>query len=87
MPTALSLGPDTEHQLYVATFLLCGVISALLVAATALYVIRRHARSREKLQNLTAPDTEASKDYQVLSFPNSLNLTLTIRNRGSDKLT
>jgi heme/copper-type cytochrome/quinol oxidase subunit 2 len=50
----------------VATFLLCGVIIAVLVAATALYVIRRHARSREKLQNLTAPDTEASKDYQVL---------------------
>jgi receptor-type tyrosine-protein phosphatase N len=63
------LGPDTEHQLYVVTFLLCGVISALLVAATALYVIRRHARSREKLQNLTAPDTEASKDYQVRRFP------------------
>jgi hypothetical protein len=41
------------------------VIAAVLIAATALFVIRRHARSREKLQNLTAPDTEASKDYQV----------------------
>ncbi|XP_069677518.1 receptor-type tyrosine-protein phosphatase N2 isoform X2 [Periplaneta americana] len=66
LPTVLSLGPDTEHELYVATFLLCGVIAAVLIAATALFVIRRHARSREKLQNLTAPDTEASKDYQEL---------------------
>jgi hypothetical protein len=75
------LGPDKEHELYVATFLLCGVISALLVAATALYVIRRHARSREKLQNLTAPETEASKDYQVLDFINSQALTLTTQRK------
>ena len=47
------------------------MIAAVLIAAAALYVIRRHARSREKLQNLTAHDTEASKDYQVglLTFP------------------
>ncbi|PNF34880.1 Receptor-type tyrosine-protein phosphatase N2 [Cryptotermes secundus] len=66
LPTVLRANPDTEHELYVATFLLCGVIAAVLIAAAALYVIRRHARSREKLQNLTAPDTEASKDYQEL---------------------
>nr|CAD7402735.1 unnamed protein product [Timema cristinae] len=36
------------------------------VAAAALYLIRRHMRSRDKLNNLTAPDTEASKDYQEL---------------------
>lgn len=65
LPTVLRTSPDTEHELYVATFLLCGVIAAVLIAASALFVIRRHARSREKLQNLTAPDTEASKDYQV----------------------
>jgi Flp pilus assembly protein TadB len=68
LPTVLRSNPDTEHELYVATFLLCGVIAAVLIAAAALYVIRRHARSREKLQNLTAPDTEASKDYQVGLF-------------------
>ena len=67
LPTVLSLGPDTEHELYIATFLLCGVFVAVLIAASALFVIRRHARSREKLQNLAAPDTEASKDYQVRS--------------------
>jgi heme/copper-type cytochrome/quinol oxidase subunit 2 len=51
--------------LYIATFLLCGILAAVLVSASILYVIRRHARSRQKLQNLTAPDSEASKDYQV----------------------
>ncbi|KDR20994.1 Receptor-type tyrosine-protein phosphatase N2 [Zootermopsis nevadensis] len=66
LPTVLSLSLDTEHKLYVATFLICGVIAAVLIAASALFVIRRHARSREKLQSLTAPETEASRDYQEL---------------------
>jgi hypothetical protein len=61
------LGPGSKHELYVAAFLVCGVIAAVLISAAVLFVIRRHARSKEKLLDLNDADTEASKDYQVLT--------------------
>ncbi|CAG2061015.1 unnamed protein product, partial [Timema podura] len=52
--------------MYILAFFMCGMLAAVMVAAAALFLIRRHTRSRDKLNNLTAPDTEASKDYQEL---------------------
>lgn len=46
--------------------LVCGVLVALILATIILALIKRHVKSREKLQGLTKPDTEASKDYQDL---------------------
>ncbi|XP_039297087.1 uncharacterized protein LOC111044754 [Nilaparvata lugens] len=66
LPAIMSLVSEADHNLYVFSFILIGVVGAVVISAAALYVIRRHAASREKLQNLTAPDTEASKDYQEL---------------------
>ena len=52
---------------FVLTFVLCGCIAGIVLAVTALYIIRRHARSKEKLHALAAQGdgNEASKDYQV----------------------
>lgn len=61
------LGIDNnEREMWILSFLLCGVIAAVAIAGAALFVIKRHSRTRDKLQNLTQPDTEASKDYQDL---------------------
>lgn len=61
----MSLSTTDEHQLWILSFLLCGVIAAVAISGAALFVIKRHSRTRDKLQNLTQPDSEASKDYQV----------------------
>ncbi|XP_076046373.1 tyrosine phosphatase IA-2 isoform X2 [Oratosquilla oratoria] len=55
-----------EGEILTAAAIVCGVMAALLVAATVLYFLRRHARSKAKLQGLTAHDTESSKDYEDL---------------------
>ncbi|XP_069996312.1 uncharacterized protein IA-2 isoform X6 [Penaeus vannamei] len=56
----------SENHILAAAAIVCGVMAALLVGATVLFFLRRHAKSRAKLQGLTAHDTEASKDYQDL---------------------
>lgn len=57
---------SSEKHILAAAAIVCGVMAALLVAATVLFFLRRHAKSKAKLQGLTAHDTEASKDYQEL---------------------
>ncbi|XP_071546206.1 uncharacterized protein IA-2 isoform X3 [Panulirus ornatus] len=57
---------SSEKHILAAAAIVCGVMAALLVAATVLFFLRRHARSKDKLQKITAHDTEASKDYQEL---------------------
>nr|CAD7198186.1 unnamed protein product [Timema douglasi] len=66
LPLVHAAGTESEHEMYILVFFMCGMLAAVMVAAAALYLIRRHTRSRDKLNNLTAPDTEASKDYQEL---------------------
>ena len=43
-----------------------GLAAALAAAIVIFMIARRHAKSRAKLAGLTAPDPEASKDYQEL---------------------
>ncbi|KAK2579239.1 hypothetical protein KPH14_008206 [Odynerus spinipes] len=43
-----------------------GIAAAIAAAVVTLVIVRRHAKSREKLAGLTTPDPEASKDYQDL---------------------
>ena len=52
---------------FVITFVLCGVIAGCVLAVVALYVVRRHSRSKQKLMQLAGQGEglEASKDYQV----------------------
>lgn len=57
---------ENDNRMFVVTFIVCGVIAGAVIAVGALYVVRRHARSREKLQGLAQLDTEASHDYQDL---------------------
>ncbi|KAL0268125.1 UNVERIFIED_CONTAM: hypothetical protein PYX00_010191 [Menopon gallinae] len=66
LPTVMSQSTVDEHQLWILSFLLCGVIAAVAIAGAAFFVIRRHSRTRQKLQNMTQLDSEASKDYQDL---------------------
>ena len=76
-PAALPLFDDgltRNNNLYIATFALCGVVAAVVVAAFTLYFVRRNVRSKEKFTKLGQedPSMEAcSKDYQVrvLSAP------------------
>lgn len=63
--SAMVFSPVEKHILAAAA-IVCGVMAALVVAASVLYFLRRHAKSKAKLQGLTAHDTEASKDYQDL---------------------
>ena len=68
------------------TFVLCGIIAGCVLAVVALYVIRRHARSKEKLRQLAGgnPDQlEASKDYQVGTIGKTLSLFTTRSVYGS----
>ncbi|XP_055937784.1 receptor-type tyrosine-protein phosphatase N2-like [Argiope bruennichi] len=58
--------PDHDQRLVILTFALCGGVAGILLAAVAAYLVRRHSKSRDKLQNITQPDTEASQDYQDL---------------------
>ena len=64
---------------FVLTFVLCGCIAGLVLAGIALYVVRRHSQSREKLAQIagtSADSGEASKDYQVSHFLVSLILSM-----------
>jgi len=53
---------------FVLTFVLCGVIAGIVLAVIAIYIVRRHTHSREKLAQLasTSDSAEAEKDYQDL---------------------
>lgn len=64
MPTTMSLLGGDERQLWILSFLLCGIIAAVAIISAVFFVIKRHPHAREKIQNLTM-DSEASKDYQV----------------------
>ncbi|CAG9817322.1 unnamed protein product [Phaedon cochleariae] len=55
-----------DSQYYIAIYSICGVLAAIMVASVLLFFIVRHIKSREKLQGIARPDTEASKDYQDL---------------------
>ncbi len=56
------------HRLTTLTLTLCGMIMAALVAGVLVFLYRRNAKFREKLQGFTSrPDLEASLDYQVNS--------------------
>lgn len=57
------INPDNQ---FIVVSLVCGVLVALILATIILSLIRRHVKSKEKLQGLAKPDTEASKDYQDL---------------------
>jgi receptor-type tyrosine-protein phosphatase N len=55
------------HRLTTLTLTLCGMIMAALVAGVLVFLYRRNAKFREKLQGFTSrPDLEASLDYQDL---------------------
>lgn len=66
MQTVISVPLGNNDQFYIVIFMVCGVLLAMIIATALLIVIRRHLKSREKLQGLTRPETEASKDYQDL---------------------
>ncbi|GFY07696.1 reverse transcriptase domain-containing protein [Trichonephila clavipes] len=57
---------DHDKRLVILTLALCGGVAGILLAAITAYLVKRHSRSRDKLQNITQPDTEASQDYQDL---------------------
>ncbi|XP_064648472.1 receptor-type tyrosine-protein phosphatase N2-like isoform X2 [Lineus longissimus] len=58
----------TTPKYFVLTFVLCGCIAGILLAVIAIYLIKRHTRSKAKLAKLAATGAggEASKDYEDL---------------------
>lgn len=65
-PTVVRSLPETLTEFHIILFTICGILLALIIALSALLVIRRHVSRMEKIQGLTRPDSEASKDYQDL---------------------
>lgn len=51
-----------EHEVYVVTVVVCGVLVALALSAGVLYLTRRHGH---KIRNMTSSTEEPSKHYQV----------------------
>lgn len=68
MPAILSIENHSRAQFYLIIIILSGIAGTLLLAIIVLVLIRSQILSRKKLYNLSHPDTEASKDYQVCSF-------------------
>ncbi|KAI5711033.1 hypothetical protein M8J75_013537 [Diaphorina citri] len=66
IPIKLDLKHETDHELFVATLIMCGVFAALISAGAAYYMVRRNSVSRKKLHSLSSQGTEPSKDYQDL---------------------
>ncbi|XP_044755325.1 receptor-type tyrosine-protein phosphatase N2 isoform X2 [Coccinella septempunctata] len=66
MQAVLAAPMINDNEFYIVIFMVCGVLGAMIVAAALLIIIRKHIKSKEKLQGLSKPDTEASKDYQDL---------------------
>ncbi|CAL8095283.1 unnamed protein product [Orchesella dallaii] len=58
----------TSNRMFIATFAVCGLVAAVLISAVALFLVRKHAKSKEKLVRLSQddPSYEACKDYQEL---------------------
>lgn len=59
-----------SNRMFITTFAVCGLVAAVLVAAVALFLVRKHAKSKEKMVRLSQddPSYEACKDYQVIYF-------------------
>ncbi|XP_059163240.1 receptor-type tyrosine-protein phosphatase N2-like [Physella acuta] len=57
-----------NNRYVVLTFILVGTIAGVVLAVVTIYLIKRHARSKQKLSQLAtnADGNEASKDYQDL---------------------
>ncbi|XP_041367859.1 receptor-type tyrosine-protein phosphatase N2-like [Gigantopelta aegis] len=57
-----------DNKYVVLTFIFVGCTAGVLLAVVVIYVVRKHARSKEKLAQLSATGqgNEASKDYQDL---------------------
>lgn len=65
MPAILSVKNHATVQ-HIMILIFCGTIGAVILGVVFLIVIRKQVLSRRKLHNLSQPDTEASKDYQVI---------------------
>ncbi|KAF7406412.1 hypothetical protein HZH68_005781 [Vespula germanica] len=67
LPATLEVPNDLEmNSTLFGAIVAAGIAAAITAAVVTLVIVRRHAKSREKLAGLTTPDPEASKDYQDL---------------------
>lgn len=66
MPAIMSVKSQPDN-LQFKIIIIAIVTGTVCIAAMALIFIREQILSRRKLHNLTQQDTEASKDYQVVS--------------------
>lgn len=71
-PSVVSMYVDQDpmsNRMFITTFAVCGLVAAVLVSAVAIFLVRKHAKSKEKLVRLSQddPSYEACKDYQVRS--------------------
>ena len=64
-----ALADDSTNQLIFRIFVVALAITTILVAAVAIYVIRRQSKQQEKIARLTNedPGVESCKDYQVIN--------------------
>ncbi|XP_035734492.1 uncharacterized protein LOC118447101 isoform X1 [Vespa mandarinia] len=67
LPATLEVPNDIEmSSTLFGAIVAAGIAAAITAAVVTLVIVRRHAKSREKLAGLATPDPEASKDYQDL---------------------
>ncbi|KAI0226679.1 Receptor-type tyrosine-protein phosphatase N2 [Lamellibrachia satsuma] len=66
----ISIFDKNEPKFFVLTFVLCGMVAAVVLVIIVVYIVRRHNHSKEKLAQLASAgaddSVEASKDYQDL---------------------
>ncbi|XP_024081588.1 receptor-type tyrosine-protein phosphatase N2 [Cimex lectularius] len=62
LPSVVHLDGRPDHQVYIVTVIVCGVLAALALSGGVLYLTRKHGH---KLKSMTS-DTEPSKHYQDL---------------------
>ncbi|XP_017769765.1 PREDICTED: receptor-type tyrosine-protein phosphatase N2 isoform X2 [Nicrophorus vespilloides] len=65
-PSVVVSHKEVGNEFYIIIFTVCGILIALIIASILLLIIRKHVNSKEKLNSLARPDSEASKDYQDL---------------------
>ncbi|KAK7584005.1 hypothetical protein V9T40_004968 [Parthenolecanium corni] len=62
LPTAVHMAND--NRLYMLTFVVCGVIGAVLVSSATLYFLKKQSRLKDKL--FVPHDKDIGRDYQEL---------------------
>ena len=64
-PTVLHLLPDSEGGYFKITFIMCGIIAAVLISTIALFFAKRQTKVKEKLNGIPREKDLNKNHHQV----------------------